>query len=141
MDYQEFKQKFTDEYCINHYIKLRYKGELICPHCGSKTKIYRFKKRPRICQCKIFNNTFSVFRDTIFEKSRTSLKKWLYIIRLCLNAKKGVTLKQIRRETRLTQKCAWDLRRKIKKAMDNPENKSLFENIAKIEEENFYGKS
>jgi hypothetical protein len=141
MDYQEFKQKFTDEYCINHYIKLRYNGELICPHCNSKTKVYRFKRRPRICQCKICNNTFSVFRDTIFENSRTSICTWFFAIHLLLNSKKGISSCQLRRETGVTQKCAYRILQQLRIAMDNPENKSLFENIAKIEEENFYGKS
>jgi hypothetical protein len=45
-----------------------------------------------------------------------------------------VSSRRIQRETGVTYKCAWDLRRKIRKAMVDPEIRILFEKIAKIDE-------
>lgn len=48
-----------------------------CPHCGS-IKVYRRKDNGRFFTCKECNNSFSLFKGTIFEKSTTDIRKWFY---------------------------------------------------------------
>jgi len=135
MTFYEFNQKFpTDADAINYYIKIRYKNVLTCPHCKSNVNIYQFRKRPKIFQCNNCNNTFSAFKGTIFEKSRTDMRKWFYTIHLMLNGKKGISSLQLQRETGVTRKCAWRMLKQLRLDMGNVDNTDAFEFIVEADE-------
>jgi DNA-directed RNA polymerase subunit RPC12/RpoP len=52
MSDDEFDERFPDEKAaIDWFIDMRYKGSLVCPHCGTKISIYRERKR-----LKVFHN-------------------------------------------------------------------------------------
>jgi len=134
MTYKEFEQYFPDEKsAIEYFIKIRYNNELKCNHCKN-TVIYGYKNRLKIFYCKECNNTFSVFKGTIFEKSSTSIKMWFYAIKLFLNSKKGLPAKQLQREIGVTYKTAWRMLNKIRLAMSNYENEKIFKKLVEIDE-------
>ena len=102
MDFIKFLKKFpTEEAVIKHFIKVRYPEGVRCNHCGSD-KVYQKIKRLKFFDCNECNNTFSIFKDTIFEKTTTDLRKWMYALHLFLNAKKGISGKQLQREIGVT---------------------------------------
>jgi hypothetical protein len=46
MSDDEFDERFPNEKAaIDWFIDMRYKGNLVCPHCGTKISIYRERKR------------------------------------------------------------------------------------------------
>jgi len=95
MNYKEFMKKFPYENSIiDYFIKIRYPGKVVCPYCNSENVVHR-KDYPKLFQCNFCNNSFSVFKDTIFEKTTTDLQKWFFAIHLVLNAKKGISAKQL----------------------------------------------
>jgi hypothetical protein len=126
MNFQEFKKKFPSEpKIIAYFVKLRYEGNLACPHCGgSEEQIYQRLDLPKNFECKSCSNSFSVFAGTIFEKSSTDLKKWFYAIHLFLNGKKGISALQLQREIGTTYKTAWRMLRQIRLAMGNKKKKT-----------------
>jgi transposase-like protein len=90
MNLFEFMKKFsTEDKAINYFVSLRYKDGAVCPHCGG-TKTSHRSNNVKFFQCNSCNNSFSVFKGTIFEKSDTDFRKWLFAINLFLNAKKGI---------------------------------------------------
>ena len=134
MTFSTFLSRFPDkEAAINYFIKIRYGGVLICPHCTATGKIYRYRGRLKVFHCKNCNNDFSPFKDTIFENSTTDLRKWFYAIHLFLNARKGFPATQLQREIGTAYKTAWRMFHQVRVAMQNGELKP-FEGLVEMDE-------
>jgi transposase-like protein len=142
MNFFEFQKKFPTELSvIEHFIQVRYQGNIVCHHCGViNDKIYHRRTQPKAFHCMNCLNTFSVFKDTIFEKSDTDLRKWMYAIHLFLNGKKGISGYQLMREIGVTYKTAWRMLSLIRKAMGNAENQEFIDTVIEIDETYVGGK-
>ena len=133
--YFEFLSKFpTEEAAIDYFIKIRYCGVLTCPLCKVTTRVYRYKKRPKVCHCIKCNNNFSMFKDTILEKSRTDFREWFNAIRLFLNARKGISSLQLQRELDVIPKTAWRIPHQIRLAMGNEGDRKAFSGMVEVDE-------
>jgi len=140
MNFLQFQKKFPNEKSvIDYYINLRYQGVPACSHCGS-ISVYHRQDSPKKFQCMDCNNTFSVFKGTIFENSSTDMVKWMYAIHLFLNGKKGISGLQLMREVGVTYKTAWRMLKQIRLAMGGEEFKDCFETIVEIDETYVGGK-
>ena len=140
MNFFEFNKQFLTELaCIKYFIKIRYKTEISCNHCKS-SKISHRKETPKVFDCSTCHNTFSIFKDTIFEKSCTDLRKWMYAIHLFLNSKKGISGYQLQREIGVTYKTAWRMLKQIRLAMSNIENQEFLGTLIEIDETYVGGK-
>ena len=140
MNFLEFNKKFPTELaCINHFITIRYLTAPHCVHCGN-TKVYHKNNFPKMFDCQKCKNTFSIFTGTIFEKSDTDLRKWMYAIHLFLNSKKGISGYQLQREIGVTYKTAWRMLKQIRLAMGNPESKEFVGTLIEIDETYVGGK-
>ena len=140
MTFMELLKLFpSEEKVIQHFIEIRYQGKTCCNHCGS-IKVYQRKKNLKFFQCNDCGNSFSIFKDTIFENTTTDLRKWMYTIHLFLNGKKGISGLQLKREIGVTYKTAWRMLKQIRKAMGNVENREMFEAIVEMDETYVGGK-
>ena len=141
MTFIELMKKFpTENSVIQYYLTIRYPNGVCCNHCGSSNKVYQEKERPKVFSCNDCKSTFSPFKDTIFEKSSTDLRKWMYAIHMFLNGKKGISGLQLQREIGVTYKTAWRMLHQIRKAMGNAESKEFFDTIVEIDETYVGGK-
>jgi transposase-like protein len=141
MNFFEFLEKFpTEEKVIEHFTQVRYsKDKPVCNHCKSEKKIYK-RGVGRFYDCKECGNSFSIFKDTIFENTTTDLRKWMYAIHLFLNGKKGISGLQLQREIKVTYKTAWRMLKMIRQAMGNKENQKFVDTILEIDETYIGGK-
>lgn len=142
MTFLEFQAKFPNEKAvIDYFLNIRYPNGVTCNHCGS-TKVYQRNTTPKVFVCHSCNNSFSIFKGTIFEKSCTDLKKWMYAVHLFLNGKKGISGCQLQREIGVTYKTAWRMLQQIRTAMANGsiDNKNAFDAIVEIDETYVGGK-
>lgn len=141
MTFFDFMIKFpTEKAVIKYFLKIRYNDVLICPHCGSKVRVQHRNDNLKLCNCHNCNNTFSPFKNTIFEKSSTDLRKWFYAIHLFLNSKKGISGLQLQREIGVTYKTAWRMLKQIRSAMGNTDMSKAFEAMVEIDEKYIGGK-
>jgi transposase-like protein len=137
----EFLKKFPDEKAaIDYFLDIRYKGNLVCPHCGAAVSIYRYRDRPKFFQCSTCNNTFSPFKDTIFEKTHIDIRRWFFAIKLFLNSRKGISGCQLVRELGVAYTTAWRMLQQIRIAMENEEAEKQFEGIVEMDETYVGGK-
>lgn len=139
MTFLELIKKFpTEKSIIDHFLHIRYPSGVCC-HCGS-VKVYQMKDRLKVFNCKDCHNTFSPFKNTIFEKSSTDLRKWFFAVHLFLNGKKGISGCQLQREIGVTYKTAWRMLQQIRKSMGNVEQEEFFDTIVEIDETYVGGK-
>ena len=102
------------------FVKVRWPGGPACPHCGSvnvqsgaqhKTMAYRCRER----ECR---KRFSVRTGTVMQSSNLGYQTWAMAIYLCLTSLKGVSSMKLHRDLNITQKSAWHLAHRIRKALE-----------------------
>jgi transposase-like protein len=140
MTFLDLLKKFpTEKDIVDHYVHIRYGEHAVCNHCGS-VRVYQRSANIKVFDCNDCGNTFSPFKDTIFEKSSTDLRKWMLAIHLFLNGKKGISGLQLQREIGVTYKTAWRMLQQIRLAMGNAEHQEFFDTIVEIDETYVGGK-
>ena len=113
---QFFKQFPTNQYCLEHMMKVRYGLSGTCPKCGVLTKFYRVtSQRAYACEWCGWHTYPCV--GTPFEDSRTSLQLWFYAIYLFTQTRSGVSAKELQRQLGVTYKTAWRMGHEIRKHM------------------------
>ena len=88
-----------------------------CPRCGStRTSEASHAKMPYWCSdCRSY---FSVKTGSVMEGSPLPLRKWVWAIYLHLTSLKGVSSMKLHRDIGVTQKTAWFMLQRIRKAFD-----------------------
>lgn len=120
----------TQEKCIKHLELIRWEGQAICPYCGSE-RASRLKGELRH-HCNACNKSFSVLIGTIFEDTNLPLPKWFAAISLILNAKKGISSRQLSRDIGIHKDTAWYLQMRVRSAMEEPD--MILNGIIEIDE-------
>lgn len=110
---QIYKQFPTEEDCISHIETVRWNGKPICPYCASD----RVSANQHRHHCNNCNTSFSVTVNTIFHHTHLPLQKWFLAISLILNAKKGLSARQLARDLEVNKNTAWFMGMRIRNAM------------------------
>lgn len=131
------KRFATPETCNDFLESVRWPDGVACLECGSrrvskyhtatgsrkrlnpKTGAQEIKPvRSRILYvCLDCATHFSVIEGTIFNDTHLDLEKWFMAVALMVNAKKGLSALQMKRDLRVAYKTAWYLNHRIRKAM------------------------
>jgi transposase-like protein len=101
---------------FNYLKKLRWPNGACCPDCRSKE--VAFLKARKIWQCRSCRRQFSVKVGTIFEDSQLPLAKWFAAMWMVANAKNGISSYEVHRALGVTQKTAWFMLHRIRRAME-----------------------
>jgi transposase-like protein len=111
-----FMARFPDEEtCRKFFEQIRFRNGEYCPHCGY-TAIYHYKDGKRY-RCKGCGQDFTIKTGTVFGESKISLQKWFIAIYLLTTCKKGISSVQLAKQVGVTQKTAWFMDHRIRKAM------------------------
>jgi len=137
---QIFKQFPTQESCVKYLEDKRWHGKPVCVYCGrDKVSSHHEKNRSSRLQCSACKKSFSVTMGTIFHDSRLPLQKWFLAISLILNAKKGISSRQLARDLEVHVETAWSMGHRIRKAMQQDEG-LLLKGIVEMDETYVGGK-
>lgn len=116
----------TNEQCLEYIEKMRWPdGVVLCPICGGdkavKVERKAASKNARtwfyLCQEPTCHQQFSPTAGTLFHDSHLPLIKWFQAIALVLNAKKGISARQLMRDVGVSYKTAWYLYHRIREIM------------------------
>lgn len=112
----------TEEHALAYWMKARWPDGIKCLGCGHE-KCYlietkgKTKKPARLFECADCGLHFSATTGTLFHDSHLPLQKWFMAIALMVEAKKGISAKQVQRHIGCTYKTAWYLCHRIRQAM------------------------
>lgn len=113
----EFLEQFPDDTaCLAHIFDKRFGQGHQCPKCGNRTKWSPLKSQRAYC-CHSCGYHLHPTVGTVFERSRTPLRKWFFAIFLFASTKNGVSAKELQRQLGVTYKCAWRMGHKIRQHM------------------------
>ncbi len=75
-----------------------------CGHCGSTDTFPTLSGRPLKYRCRTCGKHFNVKTGTFLQRTRTTLRKWVYAIYLMVPNLKGISSMKIHREMDVTQR-------------------------------------
>jgi transposase-like protein len=112
--YDLLSQLPTEQDCINYLVNMRWKNGEYCPYCQHE-HIYHFADN-KTYKCQLCKQKFSIKVGTIFENTKVPLRKWFLAIFIMTTHKKGASSLQLARDIKVTQKTAWFMLHRIRKA-------------------------
>lgn len=106
----------SEQKCIDYLTQVRWGNEVRCCHCMKKNP-YVFKDNFTYkCSDTRCNKKFNVKTNSIYEGSKLPLRKWIASMYLFSSHKKGISSIQMGKDIGVTQKTAWTMLHKIRKA-------------------------
>lgn len=90
--------------------------------------------------CNNCKTSFSVTVGTIFHRTHLPLQKWFLALSLVLNAKKGISARQLSRDLEVNKNTAWRMAMQIRRAMLEIEQRHLLEGLVEADETYIGGK-
>lgn len=129
----EFFQRFPDDMAAEAWVEsVRWPNGLACVHCGS-VRVSRVRSRkPMPFRCKDCRGHFSVKYGTVMQSSKLGVQTWLLAVYLLTTGLKGTSSLKLRRDLGVTQKTAWFLAHRIRKAME--QDGGLFAGPVEVDE-------
>lgn len=109
---------FSDLDRCNEFMReIKWPRGIVCPKCEGKS-VSPVKGRPAL-QCNKCRKQFSYKVGTIFEDSPLGLDKWFVAVWSIANCKNGISSHELARALGVTQKTAWFMLHRVRKAMES----------------------
>jgi transposase-like protein len=127
--------------CREYVVARRWANGVICPRCGSSA--VKFQPLHNRWQCAVHHDRrqFTTKTGTIFEDSPLGMDKWLLAMWLIANCKNGVSSYEIHRAVGVTQKTAWFMLQRIRKAMQDEHSGGKLGGEVEVDETYIGGKA
>ena len=119
MTLMQASREFSDEAKSEQFcLDTRWPDGVVCPFCQSSNVAARPSRKPAPFRCRSCRKDFSVKTGTIMEGSKLSLGTWLFAMYLMSTSLRGVSSMKLHRDLGVTQKTAWFLEHRIRKAWE-----------------------
>ncbi len=130
----------TEQSCIDKLEELRWDGNVVSPFDPS-SKVYKCKDNKY--RCKNTGKYFNVRTNTMFDNTKIELRKWFVAIWLVTSHKRGVSSIQLSKDISVSQKTAWFMLHRIRKAfgLSNDDDNTTLEHEVEIDETFVGGKN
>ncbi len=129
---QLFQQFPDDATAEKWFIDCRWPDGIECVKCGSKNVNNYTAHATMPYRCRDCGKRFSAKSDSVMEGSNLGYQIWAIAIYLMATSLKGVSSMKLHRDLGITQKSAWHLLHRIRKAWTS--NKRLFDGEVEIDE-------
>ena len=114
---RQFQDRFpTEGSCLEHLKIIRFGERHECDRCGKDAKFYRVAKR-RSYACEHCGAQVYPTAGTPFDRTRTSLRDWFFVMFQFCASRNGVAAKEVERQIGVTYKTAWRMCHESRKYM------------------------
>jgi len=122
---REFLAQFpTEESCLDHLFQVRYGKDFNCPKCLRPAKYSRVKSR-RAYQCNWCAHQVYPTAGTPFDRTRTPLRDWFFVMFQFTASRNGVAAKEVQRQLGVTYKTAWRMCHEIREYMGDVDGSDI----------------
>ncbi len=104
-----------------------------CPFCASD-RITARKGGYYRCNACAEGENFTVRTNTVMERSKIPLNKWVYAMYLLVTARKGISSMQLAKEIGVTQKSAWCMLHRLREACGSDDDLNKLSGVIEIDE-------
>ena len=112
-----------DETAERWFAEQKWEGEPCCTHCGSVNVQVGAKHPTMPYRCRDCRRRFSVRHGTVMEGSHLGYQTWALAIYLLTTSLKGVSSLKLHRDLGITQKSAWHLAHRLRRAWEDDGDK------------------
>lgn len=114
---RQFQDRFpTEDSCLEHLMRVRFGDRHDCAKCGKSAHFYRVKER-RSYACEYCGAQIYPTAGTPFDKTRTPLRDWFFVMFQFCASRNGVAAKEVERQLGVTYKTAWRMCHMIREYM------------------------
>ena len=122
---REFQDRFpTEESCLEHLFQTRFGGDTECGKCGREPRYHRVKAR-RCYECQWCGHQVYPTAGTPFNRTRTPLRDWFFVMFQLCASRNGVAAKEVERQLGVTYKTAWRMCHEIRIYMGQVDGDAL----------------
>ena len=100
------------------FVEQRWPNGVVCPDCGSLDIQTRTNRKPQPFRCTDCRKDFSVKTGSIMHGSKLPLKTWGLAMYILTTGLEGTSSMKLHRDLGITQKAAWHLAHRIRKAWE-----------------------
>jgi transposase len=131
---RQFQDRFpTEDSCLDHLMRTRYGARHDCEKCDREASFYRVKSR-RSYACEWCGHQVYPTAGTPFERTRTSLRDWFFVMFQFCASRNGVAAKEVERQLGVTYKTAWRMCHLIREYMGSLDSDDPLGGIGEIVE-------
>jgi transposase-like protein len=126
-------EMFPDQETARVYLELRmWPDGPRCPFCASERINVRKGGYYRCLACDEGEN-FTVRTNTVMERSKIPLHKWVYAMYLLVTARKGISSMQLAKEIGVTQKSAWFMLHRLREACGSDDDVDKLRGVVEVD--------
>ncbi len=112
----------TEEAAEEWFAEHLWPSGVFCRSCGSEDVRLRKECSPKAYRCNTCQKKFTIRTGTLLHSSKLPLRKWVWAIYLMCQPK-GIASTQLAKDLGITQKSAWYLGHRIRKACEEDSGK------------------
>jgi len=138
ISFLSFQRRFsTEEKCRRYLFTRRWSNGFVCPKCKGTT--FSLISTRGLYQCSQCRQQTSLRVGTIFEKSRTPLRKWFWAVYLLSQHKNGMSALSLSQFLNIAYWTALSMTHKIRSAMAERDAQYQLKHLVEIDDAYFGG--
>lgn len=112
----------TEQSCYDELFAIKWPDGFVCPRCSHHSAYIIRSRRQPLYECRSCRHQTTLTADTVLERSRLPLRKWLFALQLWSDSEQGMSASVLSLELHITYKTAWSMLHKIRQRISKADS-------------------